>query len=119
MEKPPDGYVWSGRRLTTTQATTRPDHLSPEIWSGTSKAAQRKEKQQWAIEKPKLDTARKLRGIYSIDPDDNEFKENILNAQKKLELPMEAATLCKVKTFWQGLHRKIMKIISEAKGITR
>ena len=45
-------------------ATSRPDHLWPEIWSGMSKTAQRKEKQEWAIEKPKLDNARKLRGIY-------------------------------------------------------
>ena len=40
-----------------------------------SKAAQRKEKQQWALENPKLDNARKLRGNYFIDPDDKEFKE--------------------------------------------
>ena len=39
-----------------------------------SNAAERKEKQMWAIEKPKLD-----------------------NARKKLEIPMEAATLCKIR----------------------
>ena len=37
-----------------------------KIWSEMSKAAQRKEKQHWAIEKPQLDNARKLRGICSI-----------------------------------------------------
>ena len=26
-EKPPDGYMWSGRRLTRKQLTSRPDHL--------------------------------------------------------------------------------------------
>ena len=31
-EKPPKGYMWSGRRLTKIQATTRPDHVSPENW---------------------------------------------------------------------------------------
>ena len=36
-------------------------------------AAQNREKQEWAKEKPKLDNARKLRGIYFIDPDDNEY----------------------------------------------
>ena len=55
-----------------------------------SKAAQRKEKQQWATQ-PKLDNARKLRGIYFIYPDDKELKETIQNARKNLELPMEAA----------------------------
>ena len=46
-----------GERLTRIQATWRPDHLSPEIWLGMWKAAQRREKQQWAIEKPKLDNS--------------------------------------------------------------
>ena len=31
-EKPPDGYVWSGKRLTKRQVTSRPDHLWPELW---------------------------------------------------------------------------------------
>ena len=29
-EKPPDGFLLSGRRLTIRQATSRPDHLWPE-----------------------------------------------------------------------------------------
>ena len=37
--------------------------LWPEIWSGMSKEAQRREKQQGAIEKTKFDFAGKLRGI--------------------------------------------------------
>ena len=47
----------------------------PEIWSSVSTAAQRKEKQQWAIEKPKLDNARTLRGIFFIDPDDESSRK--------------------------------------------
>ena len=31
-EKPPDGYMWSGERLTRKQQTSRPDHLRPELW---------------------------------------------------------------------------------------
>ena len=31
-EKPPDGYMWSGRRSTRKQLTPRPDHLWPELW---------------------------------------------------------------------------------------
>ena len=49
-----------------------------------------KEKQEWAIGKPKVDNARKLRGIYFIDPKDGEYKEISTNARKKLEIPMEA-----------------------------
>ena len=48
-------YMCSGMWLTKIQATSRPDSVSPQIWSRMSKAALRKEKQHWAIEKPKLD----------------------------------------------------------------
>ena len=47
------------------------------------------------MQKPKLDNARKLRGIYFIDPEDKEFKETIRNARKKLETPMAPAVPCK------------------------
>ena len=49
-----------------------------------SDASNRKEKQKWAFEKPKLDNARRLRGIYFIDPDDAEFKEIMKNARRKV-----------------------------------
>ena len=39
------------------------------------------------LKKPKLDNARRLRGVYFIDPEDKEFKETIKNARKKLETP--------------------------------
>ena len=31
-EKPPEGYMWSGERLTRKQLTSRPEHLWPELW---------------------------------------------------------------------------------------
>ena len=62
-------------RLTRKQTTSRPDTLWPEIWKDMSDASKRKEKQNWAIDKPKLDNARMLCGIYFIDPDDEEFKD--------------------------------------------
>ena len=37
-EKPPDGYTWSGERLTRKQTTSRPDKLCPEIWKHMSDA---------------------------------------------------------------------------------
>ena len=49
-EKPPEGYFWSGERLTKRQATSRPDHLWPELWRGMSKNAKLREKHKWAIE---------------------------------------------------------------------
>ena len=77
------------------QATTRPENLWPNVWSGMGIAAQKREKYEWANEKPKLDHARNLRGIYLIDPEDGEHKETIKKARRKLEVPMEAAMPCK------------------------
>ena len=67
-EKAPDGYMWSGVRLTRKQLTSRPDHLWPELWKSMGKHAKLKEKQKWSEEKIHLENARKLRGIYFIDP---------------------------------------------------
>ena len=63
--------------------TSRPDTLWPEIWNDMSDASKRKERQKQAIEKPKIDNARKLRGIYFIDPDDGESKDIMKNARRK------------------------------------
>ena len=95
-EKPPDGYVWSGVRLTRKQLTSRPDHLWPELWKSMGKHAKLKEKQKWSNEKLHLENARKLRGIYLIDPEDKEFKETIKNARKKLETSVAPAMPCKI-----------------------
>ena len=67
-----------------------------------SDASIRKEKQKWAIEKPKLDNARRLRGIYFIDLDDEEFKDIMKNARRKLEVPMPAAMPCKTPVNCRG-----------------
>ena len=41
------------------------------------KHAKLKEKQKWSNEKHHLGDARKFRGVYFIDLEDNEFKETI------------------------------------------
>ena len=98
----------------------------------------RSEEKEWANEKQKLDNARKLRGIYFIDPEDGEHKETIKNARRQLEVQMKAAMLCKKETrfqkqsmrvlwkltnqqesVWNHLYRKIMKITSQAKDTFR
>ena len=56
-----------------------------------SDASKRKEKQKWAVEKPKLENARRLRGIYCIDPKDEEFKDIMEKSRRKLENLMPAA----------------------------
>ena len=62
---------------------------------GDPKNAKLREKHKWAIAKPKLDNARRLRGIYFIDPEDMEFKEIIKNARRKLQTPVAPAMPCK------------------------
>ena len=94
-EKPPRGYMWSGRRLTKVQTTTRPDHVWPEVWTKIGKAGQNRQRQEWKNEKPKLDNAR--RGIYFVDPDDQDYKVTLKHARRKLEGPMAAAMPCKRK----------------------
>ena len=76
--------MWSRVRLTKIQATTRPDYLWLETWSSMSKAAHKKEKQEWAIEKTKLENARRLRGIHFTDPEDGEYKESFQKTQGKV-----------------------------------
>ena len=88
--------MWSRVRLKRKQLTSRPDHLWPELWEKMGKNAKLKEKQKWSHEKPQLDDARKLRRIYSIDPEDKEFKETIKNARKKLETSVAPAMPCKM-----------------------
>ena len=67
-----------------------------------------KERQKWSNEKPQLDNARKLRGIYFIDPEDKEFKETIKNARKKLETQVALAMPCKImKNCGSGASNKI------------
>ena len=71
---------------------------------------QKKEKQEWAMEKRKLDNARKLRGIYFIYPEDGE-REAIKNARKKLEILMEAAMPCTTGT--KKCLKKLRETVSE------
>ena len=95
-EKTPNGYMWSGESLTGKQLTSRPDHLWPELWKSMGKHAKLKEKQKWSEEKLHLEDARKLRGIYFIDPEDTDFKETIKNARKKLETSVALAMPCRI-----------------------
>ena len=134
------------RRLTKRQATSRPDHLWPELWRGISKNAMLREKYKWAIEEPKLDNARRFREIYFIDLEAMEIKEIIQNARRKLETPMVQRCLARLarktslerpaarrmtsgvnlrepwkpvnpqECVWKNLYRIIMRTILQGKG---
>ena len=75
------------------------------------------------MKKLHLENARKLRGIYFIDPEDTEFKETIKNARKKLEASVAPAMPCKItKNCGSGGSDKIktkLACILEADESTR
>ena len=75
------------------------------------KNAKLKEKQKWSNQKLHLENARKLRGIYFIDPEDKEFKETIKNARKKLETSIAPTMPCKIikENCGSGASNKIKK----------
>ena len=47
-EKTPDGYMWSGGRLTNGSLTSRPDHLWTELCIKRGRNAKLKERQKWS-----------------------------------------------------------------------
>ena len=86
-----------GVRLTIVQTTTRPDYVCPEVWTKIGEAAQNWEKRERKNEKPKLDNARRRRGICFIDLDDQDYEETLKNSRIKLERLMAPAVPCKKK----------------------
>ena len=95
------GFTWSRERLTRKQTTSRPDNVWPDFWEHMSDAAKKNAKQRRAIEKPKFDNARQLRGIFFIEPYD---------ARRKLEVPMPAAMPSKIPANCRGeTYRNIGK----------
>ena len=111
----------------------QPKHKWPKSWSSMKdpvvprmgkKNAKLKEKQKWSNEKFHLENARKLRGMYFIDPEDKEFKQTIKNARKKLETPIAPAMPCKImkKNCGSGASNKMktrLACILEADESTR
>ena len=111
-EKPPDGYMWSGE-INEETADIQARSCTTRNLENDGKNAYLKEKQKWTNEKLHLDSARRLRGICFIDPEDTEFKETIKNARQKLETPMAPAVPCKTmknnKNCGSGASKKIKK----------
>ena len=85
-----------GRDLARKQSTSHPDNVWPDLRKHMSDATKMKAKQRWTIGKPKLDNARQWKGIFFIEPNDEEFKLTMKAARRKLEVPMPAAMPCKI-----------------------
>ena len=94
---PPDGYMWTGERLTKIQTTSRPDgHLAASMVERVTNHSQEKQDSN-GTKKPKMDAARRLRGFTYIASDDPEFATVIKNARGNLETQMETATPCEAQ----------------------
>ena len=121
-EKAPDGYMWSGGRLTGKQLTSRPDNLWPEIWKTMGKHAKLKEKQKWSEESSTSKTHENCVGSISSTP-------RIRNSKKPLRTPVRSwkhqwLLLCPVKLrkIGSGASNKIqtkLSCILEADESTR
>ena len=59
-----------------------------------SRNSKMQDRKNWAVEKH-LKNARRVRGVYFIEREDEELKEMIKNARKKLEVPAAPALPCK------------------------
>ena len=133
--------------LTKAQTTTRPDHVWPEVRTNIGKAAQMREKQEWAKEKRKLDNARRIRGIFFVDPEDEYIKKSwrmrrrlrrakreqkARPADRKLERGITHPTRFQKRSMpekwklmnpqgneWNHLYLQITKTTSEAKDTTQ
>ena len=94
-EKAPDGYTWSGGRLTRKQLTSRPDHLWPELRKSMGKNAKLKESKN-GLKKRFISTMHEncVESISSTPK--KEFKETIKNERKKLETSVAPAMPCKI-----------------------
>ena len=97
LKTPPKGYMWSGRRRPKIQTTTRPDHVWP--WSVVQDWESRSKKRKTRIGNRETETRHctNSRGNCSFDPDDEEYKDIIKNARRKLERHVAAAMPCKRK----------------------
>ena len=88
--------------LTRKQTTSGPDDVWANMWKHMSDAAKHKAKQNWIIEKPKLDNARQSHAIFFIEPEDEELRHIIKNARRKLEVPMPAEMPCQTPVNCRG-----------------
>ena len=79
LREKPAKWIFVVRRATDKVSNNYQTRLCLQMfgqnWSTRSES---RNKPEWAKEKPKLDNAPKLRGIYFVDPEDREYSEDIL-----------------------------------------
>ena len=97
-ERPPEGYTWSGERLTRKQTTSRTDNAWPVMWKHMSDAAKKKatytnglSRSQSSIMLDKCEESSLLNLMMKNS-------DNIIeNARRMLEVPMPVVVLGKAR----------------------
>ena len=76
------GSMWSGRRQTKIQATTRNKNLWPEVWSKMGKPLRRKKSKKGQTRNPSSIMLEGREAFICICPEDDQCKESIKNTRK-------------------------------------
>ena len=88
--KPPDGYTWSGERLTRKQTTSRPENVWPDMWKHVW--CSKKEAKQNGLSRNQSSTMPDNREEYSaLDQTTKENKSTKKAAGRKFDGPVPAA----------------------------
>ena len=117
-------FCWSDKKYQNGKSHMRKLQRGPTTWKDMLKNAwtdianwQKKKKQssvriekkqEWAIEKPKLENDRQLRGIYFIDPNDEEYQDTMKNARRKFGNSNGTCNACDRQSkhsFWRQEHK--------------
>ena len=93
-EKPPDGYIWSGKRLTRKQPTSRPDHLWPELWRGLAGTQSWRRSTSGQLKNQSLIMQEDYKEFLSLTQR-TKSSNKPLGMLEKLETPMDPAMPCK------------------------
>ena len=86
------------------QSTTRLENVCPEICTKTGEAAQKREKQEWVMEKPKLRQRSKVERHLLYEPDDGQHKGN-QNCGENRKFPWRRLSLAKRGSRSKNTHR--------------
>ena len=95
-EKPPDGYTWSGGRLTRKQTNSRPDNVG-QMCGNICLMHQNAKKSKSGLSGNQSSIMPEDHVVSFIEPEDEDFQDIMKNARKKLEIPMPAAMPCKTR----------------------
>ena len=112
VQGPPTSWVLGGSGLLATPRSAEPRKCLQKFGAtyhphghDSCQMQRKKQNKRKALEKPKLENARQLRGIFFVEPNDEEFKLAMKAARRKLEVPMLTELFCKIPKKSSGESR--------------